>query len=135
MPIEERLRDRFPFARRWRKLGASPLRPMKNNLLLQKLSSFVRPRPPQRILLADDHAGLRDVAAELLRREGYEVETAGDGERALFKLAFEPFDLLVTDWKMPHLDGVTLVKWLRATGNRTPVVLLSGPDVGGAEIA
>lgn len=108
---------------------------MKSPALLQKFASFVRPRAPQRILVADDHQGVRDLSAEILRAEGYDVETAADGERALFKLAFEPFDLLVTDWKMPHLDGVTLVKWLRATGHRLPVVMLSGSDLGGKEVA
>ena len=53
----------------------------------------------------------------------------------MFKLSFERFDLLVTDWMMPHLDGITLVKWLRAIGNQIPVVMLSGSDLGGAEIA
>jgi DNA-binding response OmpR family regulator len=107
---------------------------MKNTTLLKKLSSFVRTRAPRRVLIAEDHSGVRQASAELLRSEGYEVETVGDGERALFKLAFEPFDLLVTDWKMPHLDGVTLVKWLRASGNPVPVVMFSGSDLEGREV-
>ncbi len=83
------------------------------------------PTPP-RILVVDDDADWRTAHAALLRAEGYEVELARDGEQALVMLAFRPFDLLVTDWQMPRLDGASLVHWLRATESSLPVVMITG---------
>ncbi len=87
----------------------------------------VRPTPP-RVLVVDDEPDIRDAHAALLRAEGWEVETARDGEQALVLLAFSPFDLLVTDWHMPRLDGASLVRWLRTTQSPLPVVMITGSD-------
>jgi len=63
-----------------------------------------------RILVVDDEANARSALAELLREEGYTVETAADGFKALPKLdEFSP-DVIVTDLKMPGLDGLGLMR-------------------------
>jgi len=67
------------------------------------------------VLVIDDEEWILDLAAELLRRDGYEVETAIGGERALELLGRNKFDLIVSDWKMPGLNGVRLHEHLRAT--------------------
>jgi CheY-like chemotaxis protein len=85
------------------------------------------PRRP-RVLVVDNEPRARALHAELLRREGCEVEETADGESALMKLAFRYFDLLVTDWRMPRLDGASLVLWLRASCNAMPVVMISNCD-------
>ena len=67
-----------------------------------------------RILVVDDEANARTALAELLRDEGFEVETAADAFKALGKYeAFAPH-VVVTDLKMPGMDGIELVKKLRA---------------------
>ena len=58
----------------------------------------------ERILIVDDEANARTALAELLRDEGYSVETAADGFKALPKLEEFAPDVVVTDLKMPGLD-------------------------------
>ncbi len=68
-----------------------------------------------RVLLVDDEPTQRLITARLLKRAGYQVETAQDGKEALDKLtASGQFQLLVTDWEMPEMDGVALCKAVRA---------------------
>jgi DNA-binding NtrC family response regulator len=66
--------------------------------------------PRGRILVVDDEANARSALAELLREEGYVVETAADGFKALPKLDDFAPDLLLTDLKMPGMDGMELMK-------------------------
>ncbi|HEY8539952.1 MAG TPA: response regulator, partial [Steroidobacteraceae bacterium] len=61
-----------------------------------------------RILLVDDEPTQRLIMARLLKRAGYEVETAGNGREALAKLEEGDFQLMITDWEMPEMDGVAL---------------------------
>lgn len=65
-------------------------------------------------LVVDDEVWIREVAAEVLRSEGYAVEEAADGESALAALRRQAFDLVVCDWKMPGLNGMALYERLRA---------------------
>src|SRR6188508_1360186 len=67
-----------------------------------------RVAPRARILIVDDEANARMALAELLRDEGYAVETAADGFKALPKLEEFAPDLLLTDLKMPGMDGIEL---------------------------
>ncbi len=78
-----------------------------------------------RILLVDDDESLRGVLQFALETEGYEVETAVNGEEAL--LARQSFDpaLILTDLKMPVMDGMTLLRRLREEGDLVPVVVLT----------
>ncbi len=66
-----------------------------------------------RILIVDDEANARTALAELLRDEGFQVETAADGFKALPKLEEFGPDLLLTDLKMPGLDGLELMRKAR----------------------
>jgi DNA-binding NtrC family response regulator len=66
-----------------------------------------------RILIVDDEANARTALAELLRDEGYSVETAADGFKALPKLEEFGPDIVVTDLKMPGMDGLELMKKVR----------------------
>ena len=78
-------------------------------------------------LLIDDDARLRQVLARLLRMSGWDaVHEAGDGEEALAALLTLHPDLILTDCQMPRMDGITFVRQLRARGDQTPVILLSG---------
>ncbi len=78
-----------------------------------------------RILLADDDASLREVLAYHLRQAGYETVAARDGRDALSKLGAGNFDLLLTDVRMPGMDGSALLQEVRARQPDLPVVLLT----------
>ena len=68
-----------------------------------------------RLLLVEDEPTQLLMTQRMLRRGGFEVETASDGAAALEKLATGRFQLLVTDWEMPGMDGPTLCRKVRAT--------------------
>ena len=78
-----------------------------------------------RVLVVDDEVNARTALAELLRDEGYDVEMAADAFKALGK--FESFapDVVMTDLKMPGMDGIELVKKLRAEENPPAVVVMT----------
>jgi DNA-binding NtrC family response regulator len=69
-----------------------------------------KPRSHGRILVVDDETNARNALAELLRDEGYTVETAPDGFKALPKLEELQPDVLLTDLKMPGMDGIELMQ-------------------------
>ncbi len=78
-----------------------------------------------RILIVDDEVNARTALAELLRDEGYEVETAADAFKALGKYeAFTPH-VVVTDLKMPGMDGIDLVKKIRSSEDPAAVVVMT----------
>src|SRR4051795_4326896 len=72
----------------------------------------------RRILVADDVPGTVEFLAEMLRKRGYEVETADDGEQCLALVkSFEP-DLVILDIMMPKVHGIDVLKAVRADGTR-----------------
>jgi len=82
------------------------------------------------ILVVDDDQAVRDSLRRALSMQGYEVDLAGDGEEALFKLRANPngTDLLVVDVLMPRLDGLELTRRLRADGSEVPILMLTARD-------
>ncbi len=85
---------------------------------------------PPRILVADDSITVREVEREMLTGRGYQVDVAVDGQEAWHLLKAQRYDLLVTDVDMPRLDGIELVKRIRAdrTLHGLPVVIVSYKD-------
>lgn len=79
----------------------------------------------QRILVVDDDETLRRVTTVQLEEEGYQVETAANGEQALAILARSPQDLVITDLSMPGLSGVDLLAQIRAEYPETIVILVT----------
>ena len=77
------------------------------------------------ILVVDDEAGVRDMLADALRMQQYAVATAADGHAALREIYEGDFDLIISDVNMPKVNGFELLERLRATGNETPVILLT----------
>jgi DNA-binding response OmpR family regulator len=78
-----------------------------------------------RILIVEDEEHLAALLAEVLGREGHAAETASDGRTALARALAEEYDLLVVDWMLPDLDGIRVVKRLRAADVRVPVLMLT----------
>jgi two-component system response regulator MprA len=83
---------------------------------------------PARVVVVDDDEALRTAVRRALRLEGYVVELAEDGTAALAHLANIKADLVVLDVLMPSLDGVTVCRRLRDSGDRTPVLMLTARD-------
>jgi diguanylate cyclase (GGDEF)-like protein len=83
-----------------------------------------------RILLVDDEPTQRLIVARLLKRAGYEVETAGNGREALAKLETGVFQLMITDWEMPEMDGIALCSAVRKTESQAYIytILLTARD-------
>ena len=79
-----------------------------------------------RILLADDEETFLNSTADLLRREGYECETATDGADALRKAAGGDFDLLISDLEMPGNADLDLVRQIAVSSGGLPVIILTG---------
>ena len=76
------------------------------------------------ILVVDDTRSMRKMMAAVLAGAGYDVAEAGDGVEALELAKGQRFDLVVTDHNMPRMDGVTLVRELRAIAEYDPVALI-----------
>ena len=83
-----------------------------------------------RILLVDDEPTQRLIMARLLKRAGYSVEVAGNGKEALGKIDAGDFQLMITDWEMPEMDGIALCRELRATPGKGYIytILLTARD-------
>ncbi|MBD3336374.1 MAG: response regulator [Candidatus Eisenbacteria bacterium] len=78
-----------------------------------------------RILVADDEESMRRFLKILLEREGADVTAVSDGNAALAQLKDESFDVLVTDVRMPGMDGVTLLETVKKDWPHMPVVILT----------
>ncbi|MCP4752954.1 MAG: response regulator [Proteobacteria bacterium] len=79
------------------------------------------------ILTVDDSASVRQMVAFTLKNEGYEIMEAVDGVDALAKLEEKPADMVLTDLNMPNMDGIELIKNLRANPNFKfiPIIFLT----------
>jgi two-component system response regulator MprA len=80
---------------------------------------------PARILVVEDDPRVRDAVARALRLEGYDVQTAVDGNDGLVQIEATAPDAIVLDVLMPGTDGLAVCRILRDRGNRTPVLMLT----------
>jgi DNA-binding response OmpR family regulator len=77
------------------------------------------------VLVVDDDPQLREMVATALRRVGYSVVTATDGERGWDAMWSAPVDLVITDYSMPNLNGLELLKRMSSSGLMIPAILMS----------
>lgn len=85
------------------------------------------------ILVVDDAPNTLEILQRNLQSEGYLVFTAGDVPAAIHLLEQQPFDLVITDFKMPKVSGLDLVRHVRENLKDTEVMMITGyPSVGGA---
>jgi two-component system response regulator MprA len=87
------------------------------------------------ILVVDDEPAVRDSLERALRLEGYETAVAADGEQALAALEKDGTDAVVLDVMMPHVDGLQVCRTMRASGDRTPVLMLTARDTVSDRVA
>jgi two-component system response regulator PilR (NtrC family) len=78
-----------------------------------------------RLLIVDDDLSLREFLTLFLRKEGHEVEVATNGERALDMLEQAPFELVLTDIRMPRMGGLELLENIKSRGLATQVVVMT----------
>ncbi len=81
------------------------------------------------VLVVEDEPAVREVVVDLLQDEGYAVRQASDGLQAIDELEVDDVDLVLSDVRMPRLDGPSLARRLRRRGHAVPVVLMSAVDV------
>ena len=82
---------------------------------------------PKIIMTADDSASVRQMVSFTLKQNGYDVLEAVDGKDALTKLATQKVDMLITDLNMPNMDGLGLIRGVRASTNNKfiPIIMLT----------
>jgi DNA-binding response OmpR family regulator len=78
-----------------------------------------------KILLVEDHEELWDFLSRRLRRRGFDVVLAHDGQQALDQVRAEAPDIVLLDMNLPVMDGWTVARTLRAEGNRISVIALT----------
>lgn len=78
-----------------------------------------------RILIIEDEASVSEYIANGLRQAGHVIDTAPDGKEGLFLATTGTYDALIVDRMIPHLDGLALIRTIRAAGNMTPALILS----------
>ena len=81
-----------------------------------------------RVLLVEDSVRLQQSVGMALRRSGYAVDVASDGDEGLWRAESLDYDVLVLDLMLPGMDGLTVLSRLRATGKKTHVLLLTARD-------
>jgi DNA-binding NtrC family response regulator len=79
----------------------------------------------ERVLIVDDEEQMRELLAKVLEKNGYQVMTAGDGGQALTLLEKEPMDLVVTDVRMPGLDGMEALKAIKELNPEIVVIIMT----------
>jgi CheY-like chemotaxis protein len=90
----------------------------------------------RRILVVDDEDNLRDVLVEVLKRDGHEVDSAVDGAEGLRLAEAQRYDLVITDLRMPELEGPELYRALRARyPDDPPRVIFMSANTGIEEYA
>ena len=81
-----------------------------------------------KLLLVEDETRLTDALAHILKKNGYVVDTANDGEAGIDMASTGIYDIIILDLMLPQLDGLTLLKEYRNLGHEEPVLILTAKD-------
>ncbi len=81
---------------------------------------------PFHVLIAEDEVLAAMAIEDFLSRKGYRVSVAGDGLKAVERLRADPVDALITDLRMPRMDGRGLIRELRSMSATLPVIVMTG---------
>src|SRR4030043_2377055 len=80
---------------------------------------------PKHILIVDDEENFRHMLSVILKQENYDVETASNGEEGLKKITLSPFDQILCDIRMPHMDGMEFLKEAQKMGVDATIIMMS----------
>jgi diguanylate cyclase (GGDEF)-like protein len=83
-------------------------------------------RKPPEILVVDDDPMVREILVESIRLAGFDVDSCQDAEEALQKTGLSEYDLILTDMKLPGLDGLALIERLKSGNSDTDVIVITG---------
>jgi DNA-binding NtrC family response regulator len=78
------------------------------------------------VLVVDDEQTVCNSCKKILSQEGYKVDVALTGEEALGKVKGDGFDLVITDWKMPQIDGLEVARRIKKEKPNTAVIIITG---------
>jgi CheY-like chemotaxis protein len=87
-----------------------------------------------RILVVEDEESIRRALDKRLRKLGHEVVTAQDGVEGLQVLGSQAFDLLITDFRMPRMDGLELLRNVKERPEKLPVIMITGTSTENPEV-
>ncbi len=87
-----------------------------------------------RILVVEDEESIRRALDKRLRKLGHEVVTAQDGVEGLQALGAQPFDLLISDFRMPRMDGLELLRNVKERFQALPVIMITGTSTEDPEV-
>lgn len=82
--------------------------------------------PNGKILIADDNELNKETLAEILTEEGYEVKAVNDGREGINAFLEEPYDLVITDLRMPKVDGLEFLKYIKGVNRDNIVIMITG---------
>jgi DNA-binding response OmpR family regulator len=80
------------------------------------------------ILLVEDNRDLAHNIYEFFQEKGYDMDMAWDGVSGLHLAATNPYDVVILDWMLPGIDGLTVCRRLREAGKQTPILMLTARD-------
>ncbi|NOY45823.1 MAG: response regulator [Deltaproteobacteria bacterium] len=91
------------------------------------MEASTRPPPdPPRVLVVDDEDDITGVLADILEEQGYAVDVAADGDEAWERAQEDPYDVVITDLKMPRMGGLELLREIRRAEHPSIVIMMTG---------
>jgi two-component system response regulator PilR (NtrC family) len=93
------------------------------SIVISRIQEIQKKR--HRILVVDDEESMREFLCILLQRDGHKVEAVGDGQQAVARLKDCSYDLIISDIKMPKLDGFALLEYVRERSPATAIIMIT----------
>ena len=80
----------------------------------------------KRILIADDELVMQDLMASALETFGYKIDVVKNGLEAMDRIKQISYDLIITDYVMPKMNGLELVRWVKSNHPTVPIIMVTG---------